>query len=636
MVFNPAPVGEAFGHEQQEFGDGGGQGGYQPQLEEVQHSEYQYGSHGQQHDAYPTRQEQQAYNNYQQRPPTESHHQYASYSSTSYPSAATPHSYASPDSQSQQQQQYTSPTPREDPTSPYSTEPDGSVRRNSKRLSQSLPQQPMPHEGPQLQPLPHFGSTLSVTQVAGAGETERQLAQPSSRAAQPLQQYQREQQLSIAKQQVVGSTPVVDGYASRSPAPPGGLAAPLGKEAYDRTSLAYLGEAPASSHRRSTEEEDEHDAIEEREAREAQEAFEDEALEREVMAQRAAEEEQRTREEQAAQYAEYSYDAPQGPSVGGGGGYTAGRADYGNDQEGLAVPANQHSVGLSPIVEVPTPAMTHAGESPNPSESGNPGRDVYRYNTLQQPPQQPPARSQSPAARAGAAAFERAVRTYTPEPAYSQSPAPSSPSSAVAPPPSFHTSVAPSSVPPLGAFEPRPLTPSSARKPIQIRPGDSALGSKHGDLTLASPTVPSADASGAGGKRTVPAGAFRRGTGGPPPATGGVGAGGPRPFAASGYNPSQPPPPSLERSQPSESELIAQQYRSSAIPLTPEMSQQEYEMAVRHNEALEARGPGQTPQFDTRPLSVTKGLGQGSSSQVGRSGTLPFVSSIYLDPVIVY
>ncbi|GAA6031723.1 hypothetical protein JCM8097_001953 [Rhodosporidiobolus ruineniae] len=626
VVFNPSPISEPFA--QQSFGEG------------ESHPKNQF-------DAATVGQEQQQYD--QQQANEYGEHQYASYQDQTYGSQhqQTPHSYASPQGQSftsPQAQSFTSPG---QPQSPYDQ---GSFRRNSKRLSQTLPEQPLPHSGPQLQPLPDF-RPLSVM-TPPANDSSRQLGQ------------QHQQSLDV------GATPQVDGYASRSP----GLAPPVGYE-QNRTSLAYLGEAPPSEPGHGQQEE----TVEEREAREA---YEDEqrAQERELRERQEYEAEQRRqREEQGGQYTYPTYEHPTTSSAGGNGIVSHDyQHDDGSESESLAVPVGGLNP-LSPIQEVPTPAMTYVEDSPQPQQQ------PYEYQPLREAARSAPQQQQQPSSalqsrpsiefvRPPSSADKRvqygeeaAQQSYTPPPSASAqstsypnqgltSPAPTSPVAAAPPSavstaaPSYHTSIP---APPTSSFEPRPLTPKGERHPVQIRPhGESALGSKHGDLYV--PNSPggargegtsyfaggasggATDGSttpGGGAKRTVPAGAFRRPVGGgaglPPGAGVGPGA---RGFAPSGYGAGQAEPhPTLHRSGPSESELIAEAYRTSNIPLSPgQQFASDAEVHAQIAGQLAQAGEGElpttpTPSFDTRPLQVNKGgpAGKPLAGSVGRSGTLP-------------
>ncbi|GAA6002099.1 hypothetical protein JCM10207_003072 [Rhodosporidiobolus poonsookiae] len=593
VVFNPAPISQPFG--QAEYGAGEGthdegqqhyrEGamehpngeGYPEHQYATQH--YQDGSYGQQHTPY---------------------------------SVASPHSFAPP-------QAYASPAQAQ-----YA---DDSHRRNSKRLSQTLPEQPLPHSGPQLQPLPDF-RPLAITTPE---EQPRQLHD-------------------------VGTTPQVDGYASRSPPVSGagaaGLAPPT-TAGYDphRSSLAYMGEAPPSD-------QGHHEQLE---AMEAAQALENEAREREEHERMQYEHEQA----QAQQQQEFSYRTQ---DYGGGADEADEREvverDMHGQEGGLAAPRSGGNP-LSPIVEVATPAMTHVEESPRPSEAS---ARPYEYQPLrepvreQPPPQQPATEGQrgpsidyvrpaSAADRRQQYGEEHAPTTTPPLPESNTYPShgtsypaaetgPSDVASPTSPTAGSTVSTAlrpPSYVTTGPSFEPVPrsMTPTSERRPIHIRPvGEAALGSKYGDVfvanrgdssPLASPraafraegsgpsgyfgastTSVNSGAGSEGGKRTVPAGAFRRAA--PPGAR----------FAPSGYG--EQPPSRLERSGPSESELIAQQYRSSAIPLSADpalQAQQRMELQMAGEGELPAPT---TPSFDTRPLNVSK---PPNGAGVTRSGTLP-------------
>ncbi|GAA5843128.1 hypothetical protein JCM11251_003938 [Rhodosporidiobolus azoricus] len=672
VVFNPAPISEPFA--QQNF-DGQHQGGHPtnqfdtPGIADQQQYE-QYG------------QEQQ-----QQHPDFQPDHQYATrqYTDSSLQQQQAPHTYTSPPA--------TYASPAHNPQSP--TYDDAPFRRNSKGYSSSqiLPEQPAPHSGPQLQPLPDF-RPLSVLNTP-ASEPHRGLgAAPAHTTSSD-----------------VGTTPQVDGYASRSPA---GLAPPIGQPGWDaqnRTSLAYLGEAPTSEQGGHHQYQPSgHEDVEERERREAEEMAAIEAQEKEEEAYRAAQQAQHQalygqsgQGQQQQQQQEWRYETqdygdgaehdPQSPPA------HQQQDEYGHHREkvaeehratGLTAPSSGlNNNPLSPIVEVATPAMT-VPDSPHTSDAPPPVPQTYEYQPLagrqvQQSSSPPPieyVRSPSAAEKRGqygedhgtAEAYQSPPQSAGAQSAtYAQqqqqqhhdgeipSPSPSSPpphsagppsSAALSPPPTSPSytqhqtyafppgpppasTTAAAAAPPTSSFEPRPLTPSGQRRPVQIRPTapEAALGSKYGDVYVPSPGLASpreaggsgsyfggaGDGGSTGGKKTVTAGAFRR----PVPGAGGAGRGG---FAASGYNPEQNQP-SLHRAGPSESELIAAQYRS-AIPLSPNL-----EGEGQAQQAMQLAGEGElpqptTPSFDTRPLQVNKGrTGQGApggaGSTVGRSGTLP-------------
>ncbi|GAA5884769.1 hypothetical protein JCM6882_005385 [Rhodosporidiobolus microsporus] len=647
VVFNPAPISEPFA--QQNFDEGGGHPTNQFDTPAVDEQQQHY------------QQQQQ-----QQHPDFQPDHQYATrqYTDSSLQQQQTPHSYASP-------QTYASPA--HNPQSPGYD--DGSFRRNSKRFSgtQVLPEQPAPHAGPQLQPLPDF-RPLSVVNTP-TSEPHRGLGPAPAAHAQSE----------------VGLTPQVDGYASRSP----GLAPPVGQSGWEqnRTSLAYLGEAPPSEQLHDQHgNHSSHEDVEAREAREAREMAAIEAQEKEEEALRAKMQQEQQYQQQW-RYETQDYGAGEGQS-------SAPHEEYAHPQDenhhptGLTAPSSGlNNNPLSPIVEVATPAMTVPD---SPHSSAPPGQQTYEYQPLrnQQHQQQQQQRSASPPpieyVRSPSAAEKRGQygeeheayqspppsagqqsATYAQQQQQQQqheipSPSPSSPASAVPPPssaplspPATATSPPPSSPaytstqtyaappgppPPPSAFEPRPLTPSGQRRPVQIRPApEAALGSKYGDVYVPSPGLASprdggagagyfggagagagGDAASAGGKK-ITAGAFRRPVPGAGPGAGVGGAG--RGFAPSGYGPEQQQP-QLHRSGPSESELIAAQYRS-AIPLSPNVGPGGPGGGMEHEMQLAGEGelpqPG-TPSFDTRPLQVNKGRGgggAGSNVGVGRSGTLP-------------
>ncbi|BGP14654.1 hypothetical protein JCM10213_001636 [Rhodosporidiobolus nylandii] len=639
VVFNPAPISEPFAQRGTFDGD------------QQHHDGGAYEQNGAHH---PT-------NQFSDHPIADQHAQLTGGSEharegqyAQYPDA----SYVSSSQQQQQQQQqtpYSYTTPAAYPAatsqtyaSPQSTHNDDSY---TKGLSGSamLPEQPPPHSGPQLQPLPDFRPLSVLTPPA---------EQPDPRS--------RELSLGSALQTSAdsGATPGVDGYASRTAAggTATGLAPPVGEAGWnaDRSSLAYMGEAPRTSADGGSG--GWHEEVEA--AREAREAFENEARDREEQA--AQQQQQR----QEWSYNTQEFDAPpaHGEEHAGAGEEVLQRDMAQPYSAGLSAPSSgNHLSTLSPIVEVPTPAMTHTGdEPPSPVQPEAPAlqQQVYEYQPLreaQRAPSPPPSaaieynRPPSAADKRIEYGEERSPPpsatfpgSQYPSFAAGPSPAPASPATAAPP----MSPISPSAVPPSSfapsAFEPRPLTPSSQRRPIQIRPAapEAALGSKYGDVYVPgsgagggtySPSAAASPRAGPGegaqpsgyfgasssslaggvsseGKRTVTAGAFRR-VGGP--------AGGAGRFAPSGYNTAEHPP--LERSGPSESERIAQAYRSSGIPLSPDPAireQQEQELAMAGEGELPAV---EAPRFDTQPLRVDKSRNSQAAGGPGvaRSGTLP-------------
>lgn len=454
--------------------------------------------------------------------------------------------------------------------------------------------------GPQLQPLPDFRPLSVVT---------------------PASQYPN------------APTPAVDGYASRTP----NLAPPAQDDRYnpDRSSLAYMGEAPQSEYQHDTRQGRVQDDVE---AREAEQAFAAEARER-------------------AQHEENAAQPGYGQSPYGAGSAPVQHVETAGEGESDVVRRDMHagadmgipSGPLSPITEMPTPAMQQ-GTTPNPQETtaprasssqGHAPIDYARPPSAAEQRHQyeggPPERSYSPAPATSVPSYA----THGPQVEVSN---PIAYGAAAAVPTSPLAQPQPSTMPggTAGAFEPRALTPKTVgsgdagtrndRRPLQIRPAGDALGSKHGDVYVpsrfetapyspASPRAPS-DAGMSGyfngspganngsgePKRTLPAGAFRR----PQPAAGpgsynssGTGA---RPFAASGYqyDPSAQP----QAAGPSESELIAQQWRETSVP----------QAAPGIPAPTDPQADVGTPSFDTRPLQVNKRNG---SVGVGRSGTMP-------------
>ncbi|GJN87476.1 hypothetical protein Rhopal_000425-T1 [Rhodotorula paludigena] len=624
VVFNPAPVTEGFSQPRaQQYSDGIMHPQQHQQSQQYEHQ--QYTSEG---SAHPTNQfDESGIRAVQPAPGSEFgvDHGRAT-SGQHYPDA----SYASYQLQQQPRRQdsYASP----DPQHQYY----GSPGRDQRRTSQILPEQPMPHSGPQLQPLPDF--------------------RPLSVVAPPASQHQQSQQSQLR-------SPAVEGYMSATPM----LAPPVQDERYnpDRSSLAYMDEGPLSdapdgeagpnAHARE---------VEDREQREYEEAQAREKVEHEEMQNKLRQAgygaspygqeqhhgsseqehgEKRTSAEHARSPQQYEEDVE--------------RRDM---HEALASPAEPSNNQLSPITEAsPSTAQLAAGASPAQQFT-----EPHAQQQSQAPtqPQYPAQEGSSMAAaqpnipidfvRPPSAAESRhryeggdIPRSYTPvgappataTPIYAAHAAPprvsTDPSSGTASPVPASPMAPPN--PPFagGAFEPRPLTPKGERRPVQIRPQGDALGSKHGDIYVAGrsdsspyspaaprspygPTNPAeaglsgyfpASSTGSNGeqKRTLPAGAFRRG----PAASASAGS-----FAASGYqyDPAAQRPPL----GPSESERIAQQWRESAVPLTPEQQLQLQQGAEGIDEVP-------TPSFDTRPLQVNKNRAGVGAGGVARSGTLP-------------
>ncbi|GAA5930646.1 hypothetical protein JCM1841_006826 [Sporobolomyces salmonicolor] len=551
--------------------------------------------------------------------------------------------------------------------SPYSSVPYQPPATNrysyvgGRRTSDILPPQPLPHSGPQLQPLPDF-QPLAVSPTPG----DRPAV--SSGLAPP-----------ISATPDVETASNVGGYASRT----SGLAPPSQEGGWDpnRSSLAYMGEAPPSDD----------GARDEIEAREAQQAFEDEARAKEHEEEEASVPPPPPEQQQPWAYNTYNYDGlpspaqeyskvsvestpPVGGEAAGGAGSPRNVEDdgrLGTISEAMleASPAAVQTEAFASPPSGSKPDEPHRSieyarpESPLPCGTKRSEQEfdiVNTSDTLQAPPVitglSSTAGSQtSPAFTAGAS--PAGYRTAPASPA-----ATSAASSSLPTAPSFtqptssllYNPSSPSTTQPpsASAFEPRPLTPKTggvARQAIPIRPqqGDTALGSKYGDIFVAnragvdggpftpagvspglrgvygsgepsgsssgyfgaSTTSLSNSTSGETGKRTISAGAFRR----PAPTasfgTTGINVNGGRSFAPSGYSAGavvdagQAPSPG-----PSESELIADSWRSSAIPPAPQQTEQ-------YTEPLE------TPNFDTSPLRLNKN--RGSTFGVGRVGTLP-------------
>ncbi|GAA5885291.1 hypothetical protein JCM16303_005990 [Sporobolomyces ruberrimus] len=479
---------------------------------------------------------------------------------------------------------------------------------------------PLTLASPQLNPLPDF------QRLSFGGATPRAEGPPSHQSSQlgpPVG----------SRSPVVPDTPV-SGYHSNTPA----LAPPQDGWGTNRTSLAYLGEAPSSDGG--------HGDVE---AREAQQAFEDEARAKH-------DNDYEERQEQHGNGAEPS------------------RA-YGNDEsikrdEGLPTiseamletspPVPQPSTFPIPSPDVPSDVQPqssidsslHESNATTPKDN-TPPTQHREYQPLLDPivpPSQsqdvhvPITRVESPAPRPLSPVMTAPVPVPLPIPSPLHAPTPPSPSI-----PQF----APSS-----GFEPRPITPralsGTPRQPISIRPqAGTTLGSKHGDIVVAGPPstsqfVPAASSPRLGGngngvygdstpassgyftptgtvtgapstptvegKRTISAGAFRRPGGAPvPSAVGAINVNGGRSFAPSGYNvvpiPGNPGfGPPLDAG-PSDAEQIAQSWRSTTVPGAPD--------------GYRGGGPDDvpTPSFDTRPLQVNKN--RMSMSGLGRPGTVP-------------
>ena len=479
--------------------------------------------------------------------------------------------------------------------------------------------QPLTLASPQLQPLPDF-QRLSFS-GGGGGATPRKEEPPRSFPSTLIP--------PVGSQNQVPDTPV-SGYQSNTPA----LAPPQDGWGTNRTSLAYLGEAPSS--------EGGHGDIE---AREAQQAFEDEARAKDSEnghAYRDADQDETSR----------SYSTTQAP----------------RREEGLAT-ISEAMLETSPVPPPPStlpipspdvpadvqsaPSIDSIRNEPAPLAKPTESQPREYQPLLAGPPAPPPPQdvpvpitpvdTSRPRPTSIIASPPAVVPLPLPSPLHA--PNPSSPSTAQFPAPS--------------GFEPRPITPRSAsgnpRQPISIRPQmGSSLGSKHGDLVVSgqapsnqfipsapspnlrggngiygdstpassgyfTPTGTSVNASTASdGKRTITAGAFRRpvGGGGMASSSPGINVNGGRSFAPSGYNVG-PGSPGFDPSPdggPSDAEQIARHWRSSGAPIG----------AVQ--QAQEGYGAGgeemqSTPSFDTRPLQVNKN--RMSMGGVGRPGSVP-------------
>lgn len=480
---------------------------------------------------------------------------------------------------------------------------------------------PLTLASPQLNPLPDF-QRLSF----GGSATPRGEEPPSTaQLAPPVG----------SRSPVIPDTPV-PGYQSNTPA----LSPPQqGGWDTNRTSLAYLGEAPSSDGG--------HADIE---AREAQQAFEDEAK---------AKDSENGHERRNG---EFGQDAA--PSR------LYADSSLGKRDEGLATiseamletspPVSQPSTFPIPSPDVPSDVQPQSSIDSSIHETGREGEDSSK--TSSQPREYQPLRdSMLPPPPRPSSVPETSVEPPTPTPAETSTPrSPTSPTFAPPPAPAplpipspLHVPVPnnqaiPHFVPPPSGFEPRPLTPRSMsgapRQPISIKPQTAtSLGSRHGDIVVAghTPTTPQfvpaapspnlrGDATPSGyftpsstmgattptgenGKRTISAGAFRRPAGG----TGAINVNGGRSFAPSGYNvtgaPGSPGFGPGPDAGPSDAEQIAQSWRSTAVPVAP-------------SPAPVYGGGGSlddvpTPSFDTRPLQVNKN--RMSMGGLPRPGTVP-------------
>ncbi|GAA5915542.1 uncharacterized protein JCM6883_000286 [Sporobolomyces salmoneus] len=483
---------------------------------------------------------------------------------------------------------------------------------------------PLTLASPQLNPLPDF------QRLSFGGATPRGEEPPSSSTSAPYLAP------PVGSQSpVIPETPV-SGYQSNTTR---ALAPPQQEDGWgtNRTSLAYLGEAPSSDGG--------HGDIE---AREAQQAFEDEAREKDPESGRR----QGEFGEQAAPSRSYAND-----SVG-----TQGLATISEAMLEASPPVSQPATFPIPSPDVPSDVQPQSSIDSSIRESSPPGAkeesipapasptQPREYQPLLDSVVPPPA---TPSIQPPTPAPEVSTTPRTPtSPVFATSPTVAHPAPLPIPSP-LHVPVPSNSsiphfVPPPSGFEPRPLTPRSMsgtpRQPISIKPqtaSATSLGSRHGDIVVAgsNPTpqfIPSASSpnlstpsgyftpmgttggttpTGENGKRTISAGAFRRpgGGGGTTPLSSsvtGINVNGGRSFAPSGYNvvpiPGNPGFGPSPDAGPSDAEQIAQSWRS-AVPVAPE----------GYGRADDVP----TPSFDTRPLQVNKN--RMSMGGIPRPGTVP-------------
>jgi len=482
---------------------------------------------------------------------------------------------------------------------------------------------PLTLASPQLNPLPDF-QRLSFGGATPRGE-EPPSSIPPSHLAPPVG----------SQSPVVPDTPV-SGYQSNTPA-----LAPPQQEGWgtNRTSLAYLGEAPSSDGG--------HGDIE---AREAQQAFEDEAR---------AKDSENGHDQRTGEFGEGTV-----PSR------SYADSSVGKRDEGLATISEamlETSPGVSqpstfpiPSPDVPSDVQPqssidssiHEATKEAPAAQPQPIREYQPLRDSVLPPaptSAPQPRPQSPAPPVEPASPRSPTTPIVASPPAHINPLPI-PSPLHVPVP--QSSSIPHFNPPPSGFEPRPITPRSAsgnpRQPISIKPqAGTSLGSRHGDIVVAGPAptpqfIPAASSpglrggdqtpassgyftpmgtmgggstpTGETGKRTISAGAFRRpGGGGAVPVSSsvqGVNVNGGRSFAPSGYNvvpiPGNPGFGHNPEDGPSDAEQIAQSWRSTAVP------PQAYGGPV---------DDVPTPSFDTRPLQVNKN--RMSMGGLPRPGTVP-------------
>lgn len=524
-----------------------------------------------------------------------------------------------------------------------------------------------PHSGPQLQPLPDF-RPLSV--VAPNNASAPSARQPSfdnggyaaHDAASPR-----------------SPTGPAEGYGSRAPM----LAAPVQDERYnpDRSSLAYMGEAPTSpssyqQHHRepAVQEEDERALDGSEHAREV--------AQREAQQHHEYEQGSQQRYQPEQQYEAYPYSPPAEQHHNGPADLASApaRADEHDDvaRRDMHGEMSMGSGPLSPITEMPTPAPDQlaAGSAQQFAQEHPPAptTPVARSHPGSSQGHGSVEHARSPSAesryrRAAAADAEPYGSPVAPAaPAYSAHASshdpdvptgPASPSGPTSPiNPAFVHQPAPPSLAP-STFEPAPLAPKSNgdRRPIQLRQpsGEASLGSKYGDVFVParagidgggpySPAQPSPRA----GSSSNPADAGLSGYFAPPssagpPVTPG-GADQKRTIAASAFRRPQQPPPLQQAPYGAPgaggSRFAASGYQydpAAAAAVAAGLGPSESErIAAQWRDAgpppeghLGGEAPGaQVPSFDTRPLQVNKQR-QGSMpgpGGVGRSGTLPCVS----------
>ncbi|GAA5835890.1 hypothetical protein JCM9279_002133 [Rhodotorula babjevae] len=520
-----------------------------------------------------------------------------------------------------------------------------------------------PHSGPQLQPLPDFRPLSVVTPNNGPSSARQPSYDNSGYAAQ-----------DVASSRSPTGPAAADSYGSRVPM----LAPPVQDERYnpDRSSLAYMGEAPTSpssyqQHHRepAVQEEDERALDGSEHAREV--------AEREAQQHREYEQGAQQHYQPEQQYEAYPYSPPVEQHHDAAADLVSAPADEHDDvaRRDMHGEIPMTPGPLSPITEMPTPApdqlaagsaqqFTHehppAPTTPvtrsQPTSSHGHGSAEHvrspsaesRYRRAAAVDAEPYSSPVAPAAPAYSAhASSRAPDVPTGPASPSGPTSPINPAFVHQPPP---PSLAPST------FEPAPLAPKSTndRRPIQLRQpsGEASLGSKYGDVFVParagidgggpySPAQPSprlasssnpADAGlsgyfappsssglpvtpgGADQKRTIAASAFRRPQQQPPlqQAPYGAAGAGGSRFAASGY---QYDPAAAA---------------AAAAGMGPSESER---IAAQWRDAGpppeghlggEVQG-AQVPSFDTRPLQVNKQR-QGSMpgpGGVGRSGTLP-------------